>query len=193
MLRCTLRVLCWLALGAVVNVGVAWWPAIHRCQPIPGNASYIETWVPSRYDPTNYPPPHSLWADNGWLFDCRVAEWNWAEGRPIVSVQVYEVGLPLRSLRCARVDGLTLTTWQDVAVQPRARFDGKIPCALRPCGFGFMFNTLFYALPIAVLWLAPGQLRRWHRRRHGHCIHCCYPVGDPAKPCSECGRSPTTR
>ena len=64
--------------------------------------------------------------------------------------------------------------------------DWLVPYRVMPPGL--LVDTLFYALPIALLWLTPGYLRRWHRRRHHLCIHCSYPVGDPAKPCSECGK-----
>ena len=65
---------------------------------------------------------------------------------------------------------------------------GRWELPTRPVPTGFALNTLFYALPISLLWLAPGQFRRWHRRRKGLCIHCAYPVADPAKPCPECGK-----
>ena len=68
---------------------------------------------------------------------------------------------------------------------------GRLP--IGPIWLGFAVNTLLYAALGASLWLAPDQLRLWHRRRQGLCIHCSYPVADPAKPCSECGRLPTTR
>ena len=62
-----------------------------------------------------------------------------------------------------------------------------------PLSPGFVLNTLFYALPIALLWLAPGQLRRWHRRRHGHCQICNYDLTGlaPGSTCPECGKAST--
>ena len=60
-----------------------------------------------------------------------------------------------------------------------------------PLSIGFAANSLVYcvmAMFAPCLWHGSGQLRRWHRRRKGLCIYCAYPVGDPAKPCPECGQ-----
>ena len=57
----------------------------------------------------------------------------------------------------------------------------------QPIWPGFAFNTIFYA---AILWLplAPFQLRRYMRVKHGHCIKCGYDLGHADhRACPECG------
>ena len=64
----------------------------------------------------------------------------------------------------------------------------------RPLLLGFAADTMFYGGLLAMVWYSPGTFRRWHRRRKGLCVHCAYPIADPASPCSECGKphsSPT--
>jgi hypothetical protein len=63
----------------------------------------------------------------------------------------------------------------------------ELPTGIMP--WPFVANTLMYAaLPIA-LWLTFGPLRRWRRRRAGHCTRCNYNRAGLATeaPCPECG------
>ncbi len=57
---------------------------------------------------------------------------------------------------------------------------------LRPVFPGFLINTLFYALPLWLLFFAPFTARRTIRRRRGRCAKCAYPVGT-SPVCTECG------
>lgn len=60
---------------------------------------------------------------------------------------------------------------------------------------GLIGNTVFYALPLIVLWYAMVGLRRRWRRRRGRCPNCAYPMQDGVARCPECGiplqRAPT--
>ncbi len=63
---------------------------------------------------------------------------------------------------------------------------GKI-LPLRPIWLGFAINTVLYAL-ILVVPLAPFTLRRFIRRKRGHCIKCGYDLrATSGGRCPECG------
>ncbi len=69
------------------------------------------------------------------------------------------------------------------------RMDDHLP--IRPSWLAFAVNTLFYAVVLAILWLAvrAGYMfafRYWTRARRGLCPKCAYPMGESAV-CSECG------
>jgi hypothetical protein len=69
--------------------------------------------------------------------------------------------------------------WQDVRVLP-----------LRPIWPGFAINTLFYAVILWLLWIAPGKVRRLVRVRQHRCPACGFIIapGTCANGlCSECG------
>ena len=70
-------------------------------------------------------------------------------------------------------------------------YTGPIPqraiLPYRPIWPGFAINTVFYA---AILWspFAPFQLRRYVRRKRGHCIKCGYDLrATSGGGCPECG------
>ena len=215
MRRWILRAVCWVVLGAAVNVGVAWactseFGGTERAVPRDG------AW-PSPA-PKSWPiaPVLDVERGLGWTdASARATDWDHLPSVEY-TMSIYQVGWPWHSLyrrflytRCGEeLDFLRTSRWERGFQGPdwlrvcRTVRDGNLPpfkrihslhvpiCPLWP---GFALNSLVYALPIALLWLTPGQLRRWHRRRRNLCIHCAYPVADPAKPCSECGRLPTTR
>ncbi len=57
---------------------------------------------------------------------------------------------------------------------------------LQPIMPAFALGTLMWMLPIGLLWLCPGLLRRHLRRKRNRCPACGYPIG--ASPvCTECG------
>ena len=208
MRRWTLRVLCWLALGAVVNVGVAWGAALYFGQPDRLGRKWHSApdWPAPDLAPSDY--PHALWRCDIPAVACTMSVHtaNWRETSTFVfyfrrddyahEQYLSACGWPARCLQQIWVGRGTkfetpwsrrLPGWFATRRDPNA----VVPIMLIPAGF--VINTLFYALPIALLWLAPCQFRRWHRRRHHLCVHCAYPVADHAKPCSECGNLPTTR
>jgi hypothetical protein len=68
------------------------------------------------------------------------------------------------------------------------RFPYDIYLPLRPIWPGFAFNSIFYALILALLWFTPITLRRWRRVHTGRCPHCAYDLQHEATAgCPECG------
>lgn len=87
--------------------------------------------------------------------------------------------------------GWTQSTQQNFDVVSLITFETSplalaIGLPLRPILSGFMMNTLFYALLLWLLFIAPFTARRMIRRKRGQCETCAYPIG--ASPvCTECG------
>ena len=66
---------------------------------------------------------------------------------------------------------------------------GIQPTVLLPYGIafpGFVINTLFYAAMCWLVLFAPFALRRLLRRRGRRCVACGYPIGS-SEVCTECG------
>ena len=204
MCRWTIRVLCWLALGAVVNVGVVlvsmWWRLqFMRTRSLHGNAAItrLQEWPLGTYAGETWPQPEA---------EFEYTIWGWTRRIDISRSTVYQMyidsfGWPMRCVqRVLTVDdehGVQVC-WEGVLLDksPWWRIDQGDVCDYLPTVplyRGLAADVLFFAGLIGSVWLGPGQLRRSCRRRKGLCIHCSYPVGDPAKPCSECGRLPTPR
>src|SRR5436190_180033 len=57
---------------------------------------------------------------------------------------------------------------------------------------GFIFNTIFYAAILWLLFAAPFALRRRIRARRGQCPGCAYPIGT-SDVCTECGAAVSPR
>ena len=207
MRRWPLRVLCWLALGAAANVAVAWGLANREnVRPIETRHRRASEWPEAVYTRTNWPPPTGGISDA----ECRGASYRFATASPLVdtlghwSMSIEMYGWPVRSVRqvvtveMPNVGVRAVQTGYECIRSPlnlpalaAAGWSRYLP--IHPLWPGFALNTLFYAVPIGLLWLAPGTIRRSYRRRHHLCIHCSYPVGDPAKPCSECGKFQSSR
>ena len=108
-------------------------------------------------------------------------------------IVLYAAGWPLRALQC-RVefdhvsDGITLEGRLD---QPRAQNVQMPALPYRPIWFGFIGNTLLFALAATSVLAAFGSVtrfRRWRRVRRGGCSMCGYDLrGDSTSGCPECG------
>ena len=60
--------------------------------------------------------------------------------------------------------------------------------SLRPIWPGFAINTLFYAAILGIMFAAVGVLRRKRRARRGLCVKCAYDLrGIDSSQCPECG------
>jgi len=190
MRRWTLRVLCWLALGAVVNVAVAW--QVSRGNwPMSLTLVKNEGWPIPSLAASDWPRPlitdrwQGLWMsrDISLSFD--------AQHQVSYSMTVEMIGWPCRSMRRTWAAAGGAATFHEEAPVPPPLNKWFGPHERFPVHIlwsGFAIDTLFYALPVALLWLAPGLGLRWHRARNHLCIHCAYPIADPAKPCPECGK-----
>jgi len=115
-----------------------------------------------------------------------------------MSVYIHCAGLPLRSLKYIETEYLSSNTdgyeWTTHGVLPnRHQVPFTYGYPLLPIWSGFIFNTLFYATPLWLLFPGRYMLRRHRRIRRGRCGGCGYIVGPNvgvpgASPnCPECG------
>ena len=226
MRRWTLRVLCWLALGAVVNVAVAWAGACLFEPSRDVTSQFFRgddlenplSWPLPRYGSLEFQHPNTVAQMRRFIrgdieagaHSVRVPAFDEATGlaREVPTspnyflMDVQSFGFPCLALRGVRSGYFLESTRAPESVQtvgwlavPRWIVRSSIPDPGVPylvLPMGFAVNTGVYAAVLAVLSLS-AEVRRWHRRRHHLCIRCACPVADPAKPCSECGRLPTTR
>jgi len=122
-----------------------------------------------------------------------------------VMLEMRRFGLPLRALQW-EIHGVTagprgqrlvraaawaagLRTGIDVSVQVGAALKGGPRCLpLTPIWFGFVVNTLFYAIILWLLIPGPFVLRRHIRIKCGRCPKCGYDLrGALSGGCPECG------
>ena len=190
--------LCWLALGAVVNVAVEavniFW-LVNRPGSPHLTTNSITEWPSPTYADGSWPKPATCYEYSRFGWTMRVAL---PEAGPTRNMIFETWGWPARWLRTVKIiDGgkePPLEAYPEGWPLYSKSLPGTIIRVL-PTHFlasEFALNTVFFG-SLPALWYVPSALRRWHRRRHHLCIHCSYPVADPAKPCSECGRLPTTR
>ena len=221
MWRWTLRVLCWLALGAVAQAlvaikiytyeigfarspvmvkappGMKWSaPALFVTDGVATSSPYMPD-VESARRVSALPAPTSTGFVSSALKDLRVSAAPGLSG--YMEMRQFRYGWPARCVcwNMATVGQGHVYTHDAIDIMPLpvpiARLT-HIPMIPRDViGSGFALNTFFYALPIALLWLAPGTIRRWHRRRHSHCPVCNYNLTGLAtgSACPECGKAST--
>ena len=197
MRRVLIRIVVLLALGALLNVAVAWaavaWAFILRPGDPVQRSGLTTDWpigVPKDW-------PIAYGRDWLWSFGYEQGEtFSHPHQDPYCSVQFGRAGWPMRSLAWFILD----VSWARTGGSEPEKVIGRIilppvrrltsyplPLPARPAPLGFTVNTLFYA---ALAWLPFAgipALRRRSRRRRGLCIHCAYPTGT-APVCSECGK-----
>ena len=100
-------------------------------------------------------------------------------------------GLPLRAVEGAYWQAAGTPTAGTPKVIPDAVVvlpANRLKILLRPVWPGFAINTIFYAVILWLLALAPVTGRRMIRCKRGHCIKCGYDVSHaPHEGCPECG------
>ena len=209
-----------LLLGAVVNLAVAWgcmivWPRSHsmnvsywddELRPTPA-MPILESLLPfeeyARRDHTIVISDQSRF---GWIVYGATSVAGFDPADQILSVNVIDAGLPLKSFRCS----YRTTNPLGHPSPPREGFSHTlmIPSWMRPpqsrlfvwYGFpflpiwpGFAVNTVFYAV---ILWLpirGPFALRRLIRRKRGLCVTCGYDLRHAEHDaCPECGAGYST-
>jgi hypothetical protein len=179
------RLLVWLVFGVVLNVAVTWALA---CKPISGlpnawpakrSAAVTREVLGPRMDASGACPSNATMADLvGWPFRSLRRIWVWDSRDsvlPGVMLVSHGPGLPRESL--------SLPAFAEKWI---GRHE-QLP--LRPLWPGFLLNSLLYTVPVALVWLAPGVIKRWLRNREGHCSKCGYDlIGLAAGAnCPECG------
>ena len=200
------KLVVFLLLGAIVNVAVAWLFVKEYSSLQPG-AKYARLsqaeW--SILDNMGYVAQKRRdgwkfnWSDrasNARLLVCRI---YLQDGRSLLHVDAYlhvETGWPLRSLSGERIVPYeSVRGWKNGQVWKREFISAVASPAtpltvrpLRPQPFGFLVNSLLYAAAIWLLVVGPRDVRRWLRKRRGHCINCGYDLrGAEHEVCPECG------
>ena len=206
MKRRLFKLVVFLLLGAIVNVAVAWLfmkeyssrqrgatsATLSQAEwSVLDNMGYV---AQKRRDGWKFNWSHR--ASNARLLVCRI---YLQDGRSMLAVDAYlyvEAGWPLRSLSGERIVPFeSARGWKSGQVFTREfRSAAVIPTTpltvrpLRPQPFGFLVNSLLYAAALWLLVCGPREVRRWLRKRRGHCIKCGYDLrGDFSAGCSECG------
>ena len=196
------KLVVFLLLGAIVNVGVAWgcagwsdWLDLITLLETPvttetsGTISAPSAW---RLDnmPKSWPdkPTHAFTRHTGWfLFTDQVRS---LDDEALFRLVDRRFGVPTKSLACYELAVLQTGTWTNSWRYGIARFGGDYPLPLRPIWPSFAINPIFFG---AILWLlasGPFIVRRMIRRRRGLCIKCGYDLrGTPGGggACPECG------
>jgi len=200
MKRCALGILCWLLIGAVLTIVIAWGMDL-----LPGFAGYA-------FQPIKDFDPQAMWARHAacdwpdepgggsgcfqctpkfgvtccWL-DASLTQEQKAAGLRTSPYKVRgeRVGLPMRALygEVAELDGTWRKSWMTIRFNLAGREQTLPLCPIWP---GFVIDMVLIA---ALLWLivrGPFVLRVWRRVKDDRCARCGYPFGSSAV-CTECG------
>jgi hypothetical protein len=221
-MRRALAILACLVLGAVVNIGVAWWlnaatVGLQTTILLRDASAAAKGWpvaVPSAWESPD------LWekrASTGCTETVVVSGALKNEYGSVIStswighqaVELEDVGWPMRALRSQRVGSFegaprgplpstTFASWRVGIVRSTAISAlGVSGSHVRyipvfPIWTGFIANSVFFGATVWLAILGVPRLMRWNRRRRGRCPACAYPVG--ASPvCTECGATVTPR
>ena len=198
MRRWTIRVLVWLFLAFTTQIALAVWidqTPSYGTRPhltaVPKGAVWPE---PSLFSPRAIPPSQTGSASTP-LRDVRFSR----ALAPFGNLEQCQtrVGWPARCL---------YSTWASIGSYDMYRYTADDHRHLLPAigrllrinvvpghviWHGILANTLCFAGCLYVLWLTPGTIRRWRRRRHGHCPACNYDLTGlaPGSTCPECGKA----
>ena len=208
MRRWTLRVLCWLVIGAVVNVAVIW-SGIWFVMPFGWDAHGMkkgptQEWLIPAYASNNWPPPY--FGDEWWVPGFTRQDVFTRAVPPDPEAQYFQIiesfGWPARSLRVVLTKDGSETTpvyavregWLLVST-PQEWHKTRDCLPMHPIWPGFLWDAMFYGALSAFSWHGPGQVRRWRRRGKGpgHCAKCGYDLTGlaPGNKCPECGKAST--
>lgn len=200
-----------LAGGAIVNIAFAWWlncsggigqgmrlTYYDHGREVVVTAGRLDSigYTRFRYSETrveHWPVPHSrLIFENerevATLEETVPRRIRAQGGRPLRN-NYRTAGLPFRSIDASdlrvSLDVTEIVRFYELAVG-RTMLRPSVQMPLTPIWPGFIVNTLFYAVVLWLLFIAPFEARRMFRRRRALCEKCAYPIG--ASPvCTECG------
>lgn len=208
--RIAIKLVVFLLLGAVANVGVAWgcavWSAADhwrgsldrtRSDALWKKAQALrisqDLWTPQTGDAS------SRWTGPG-ITETWIGSDHLVRSEDPPGLRIYfgdsvfrrvvrlDYGWPARCLH--RTDTLEQGMQQvdSVASGEFVLFDYWVVLPTRPIWLGFIINTLFYCMVLWLLWSAPFVTRRLIRRRRGRCVQCGYDLrGAEPDVCPECG------
>ncbi len=211
MLKWSGRILVVLLIGAIVNVAVAWMVVVHHVpvsrdiEPLyrnPYDEQFV-TFVTTRfaYEIVESTDLDTATSDQSAFFtkpfrdrvwwsathDGKRAAHQCRAGWPMMAVTAWQTAdLVSDQWGMFQHEGAKElhwgVEWKDAP--PRGIQPVVLPfCPIWP---GFFLNTLVYAVPVAVLFLAIGAIRRLIRLRRNQCPACGYPRGT-SPVCTECG------
>ena len=204
--------LLWLALGAAINVGMAWGFACVFWRWYEGVAlGTVSQWIAAEHLEVRAIPIWPVQAPEHWpeapteAIAIRGFGWDYttthASDETCYARRMAEsrYGLPCRSLAGITLDeaSMNLTgpydewfSWNSPAID-RLLTSGacRVLLPLRPLWPGFAINTLFYAASAWLVWRIVPLTKRWRRRRAGRCTNCGYDLRGIAAGsiCPECG------
>lgn len=198
------RVIVFLILGAIVNVGVAWGCALRSLSFGGSPRTALKSQWP-RIAPPDFPDiAEYLEDDKTYGFRQIVASahhryistearWSDASDNPLWIQGVFQCGLPCLSLEWTADFSAerTVQLWNISGIEPpiflqRANDNSK-RLAYSLLWPGFAINTAFYALLLWFPFALLGFVKRQRRMKRGLCLACAYPVG-VSEVCTECGR-----
>ena len=196
MKRIAIKLVLFLLLGAVANLGVAWgcaaWgppaPGVSR-QAVPGGNSAWPRPAP------HWPLPTSAGSARSVTNTVDTAGSHDASDTIYLQALVQH-GVPLRAMELeyrstisspgAVRNNSTLGAGMAVPSWLQPRNHDLLP--MRPIFPGFLINTLFYAVVLWLLWSTSFATRRLIRRRRGRCVRCGYDLRHAEhEVCPECG------
>jgi hypothetical protein len=195
------RVAISLALGAMINVLVAW--RCHRFGWMEGKRTKIENPMWPIRVPSSWPhePRWGEWTEAGSIAFSRFIK-HWPESRGGVehAVIVYESGWPRRAMirYLPVVGGSSPPKVPDIGMlhlgvpSPFNLQSTNIPHAnylpVLPLWPGFAINTIFYGTFVFAAMAGASALKRRRRIKRGLCVQCAYPITGLTR-CPECGLS----
>ena len=208
--------------GAACNLGLAWlgqwlearpWSTDRLRTP---SGTYYRTTEANWHDPVpaDWPRPHEEHGYVSWLEEQRFTSSGAGTilppgvmlssgGMPVVEQAYFAAGWPMRTVHwSANLDnravprGMATATDYEGNVSWPSWLSGHArggSFAIRPIWPGFVVNTLFYAVLVAIGYLTLRRAIRAFRLARRLCPTCAYPIG-ASRICTECGEPlPTPR